>query len=170
MTQRRPGRNGPVAITKSRNTTDPTVSAAYGKPIDAQRWTDDLTPVDMSGYTSTAETVRRRQAQGAAAKMRALAGALDGPRPDLGDALKRNREIGGTAPASDLLLAYLRERAAAKAAASQDEADALARSRRRIKKRLAQGHPPARAMADAFGKYRRLGGRLTLEEWARRAG
>jgi len=133
--------------------------------VDAERIaTRGLTPCDVSGGTSTAETHLRRQDQTAASKQYVLSRALDGRVPNDAAQLLASKRADG--PSLIELYGRWREQTAAKGAA---EAEALAASRRKIAKRLRQGHAPARAMADAFAKYQRRGGRLSLEDWARRA-
>jgi len=148
--------------------TDGPAASRRARPrVDAERIArDGLTPVDISGGATTAETERRRQEQAAASKQYVLSRALDGRVPNDAAQLLASKRANADGPSLIELYARWREQTAAKGAA---EAEALGASRRKIAKRLRQGHPPTRAMSDGYGKYRRLGGHLSLEDWARRA-
>lgn len=76
------------------------------------------------------------------------------------------------APANSLLEAYQRfaAREATKEASAQpapvEPPAALAKSAKRLRKRLGKGAAPAVAVAKGYARYRELGGQLDLERWA----
>ena len=133
--------------------------------VDAERIArDGLTPVDISGGTTTAETRLREHDQAAATKLRALTGALDGPRPAIATALAQNR----AQPNAGSFLAAVtewRERNARKVAV---EAEAFKKGRKKYAKRLLKGASVEEARAAGFVRYRALGGQMTPREWASR--
>lgn len=126
---------------------------------DAQRVADNLTPVDMSGHASTAETVERRIEAATVAKMKAVSGAFAPPQPNVARALEENRRRMADGSFMGAYMAW-RHAQATKAAV---EADALRKGRRRYAKRLLKGSPDATGAG--FRRYRELGGRMSEAEW-----